>query len=373
MASDVLSQLPILTAIVWYVVVILQVARDHFRTWTEVSFLAGFFSGGTYALCDFLFFNAPDSDSAMLAARLSLSFLSFAILFYFIFGAVFLAKMRRIYFSSFIVNAIILWLIWTNLVITPRQLTNGAWIVVYDNLAFIVLLLYIVVLGTAGVTLTLKTTRIARQHSVAAGRRASGIFYILISVLVLGIFTNGLMGLLDVEMVPIFSSLLGLPGIATLYVLLPTSGSRISQAIRRWHSLRYEPKSAYLIHRDGTLVDFYSLEEETGLDKDLFSATLDVIQNFMRTSFPMLSGKWLRTIEHGDMKILIERGQWTYFALIITGEENDLLRMQMRENLKTFERNNATVLESWTGVVGTAKGTQEMLHHFFERPESRNQ
>ena len=89
----------------------------------------------------------------------------------------------------------------------------------------------------------------------------------------------------------------------------------------------------------------------------------------MRTSFPILAGKSLKTIEHGDLKILIERGHYCYLAIILTGEENDLLRRQIRDELLAFEQINGDVLARWQGVQEDAQGTGEMFRRLFEPPE----
>ena len=105
------------------------------------------------------------------------------------------------------------------------------------------------------------------------------------------------------------------------------------------------------------------------MDRHIFSPTLDVIQNFMRTSFPILRGTSLRTIEHGDHRIIIERGHLCYLTLVIVGEENDLLRRQMRDELLAFEAVNEKVLQQWQGVPSDAIGADALLQRMFEPQE----
>lgn len=110
-------------------------------------------------------------------------------------------------------------------------------------------------------------------------------------------------------------------------------------------SKRSKARAAYLILRNGSLVATVG-EFGEGLDEDLFAATLDVIQNFMRTSFPVLRGTFLRTIEHGDTRILIERGKYSYLAVLVVGPEEESLRVRMRRELDAFESHNQPVLAS---------------------------
>jgi len=139
--------------------------------------------------------------------------------------------------------------------------------------------------------------------------------------------------------------------------------------MRRFRARRYVIQSAFLVYNDGTLIGSVSRQGQGDMDRDLFSATLDVIQNFMRTSFPLLRGKSLKTIEHGDLRIIIERGRLSYIAVVLDGEENDLLRRQMRDELQQFEEANKAVLAKWRGVVQDAAGADEMLHRILTPTE----
>ena len=116
---------------------------------------------------------------------------------------------------------------------------------------------------------------------------------------------------------------------------------------------------------DGTLVGALTRPGEKVIDQDLFGATLDVIQNFMRTSFPALRGS-LTAIKHGDYTLVMERGRWSYLTIILQGEENDQLRRHMRDILLKYEHDNQPVLADWRGMPSEAIGTDAMLHSLFE-------
>jgi hypothetical protein len=104
------------------------------------------------------------------------------------------------------------------------------------------------------------------------------------------------------------------------------------------------------------------MPEEEMIDADSFSATLDVIQNFMRTSFPTLRGKWLQSIRHGDYTLVMERGRYAYVTLVLGGQENDQLRRQVIHHLEGFEEKNLDVLANWRGMAKDAVGVDEVLN-----------
>ena len=364
---DFLKLLPLVTSSVWYLIVVAQVYRDRVRTATEAFFLAACFFAGTYALSDYYFFNASSEVVAANAAMLSLTCLTLTVVFFFLFTQVYLTKMRRLYLGALVPGILLLPIVWAWMLdgLTP---TGSFYLPQYRFLPFIVWLLFVVVYALAGIRNLWKLHRIVRTQSPNLARRSGGILYSFIICFFLGFATNGIIGTLPNPAIPPpFSTLLAIPGIAALLTLAPIRRDRISEVVRKFRAKRYELREAYLIFNDGTLISSKIVRGEAELDKDIFSATLDVIQNFMRTSFPILKGTSLRTIEHGDYRILIERGRYCYLTVVLMGEENDLLRRQMRDALLDFESRNQQALVGWKGVTSDAVGTDETFRRLFER------
>ncbi len=120
--------------------------------------------------------------------------------------------------------------------------------------------------------------------------------------------------------------------------------------MKRWKSRQYNVLGAYIVYENGTLIASRTSYEDERVDSDIFSATLDAIQTFMKTSFPHLLGKTLKRIEHGDVRILIERGRHSYLSLVIEGEDTDTLWIRMKELIENFESANLARLPDWNGV-----------------------
>ncbi len=364
--EEAIRNLPLLSALSMYAIVAVQILRDRFRTWTESFFLAGFFFGGTYALTDFMFFTAQTYEAAFFAAKLSLSALSMCVLFFFLFTAVFLRKMKNDLLFGALPTTFILVMTWSGMLVGVRQ-TSWGWVAVYDSTLFLTWILYIVVYISLGISNMQRCRKRAMEMSGTIASRTKGIMLALLASLALGIGTNGYFAAAGFDTVPLFSTFVMIPGLATLAVVVPLTREKVANAAREWKSSRYEVSSTYLVHADGTLIISKSNFSEMKVDKDIFTATLDVIQNFMKTSFPYLSGKWLKTIDHGDMKILLERGKYTFLVVVIKGEENDILRRQMKDLLSTFEAKNAEKLMHWRGISQDAQGTDQMMNAFFAR------
>ena len=370
-AFDFLKFLPAFSIIIWFSLGLLQVVRDRIRTWTERFFLFVCFFTGLYALSDVVFFNATSSDAARTAASVSVTSVTFSAVFFFLFTQVYIGRMHRWYFALLVPPSLLVPVIWT-LMIThlARPEPEGLFIPVFDPLVFAAWLLVVVVYSSIGIANLLRLRKIIHEHSPTLTRRVSGLLITLTITFVFGLTTNGYLGVTQNRAIPPpFSSLLVIPGISAALALYPLGRERISEVMRRFRARRYQIESGFLVYNDGTLIASAGRTREEEIDRDLFSATLDVIQNFMRTSFPIFAGKSLKTIEHGDLKILIERARYCYLAIVLTGEENDLVRRQIRDELLAFEQQNRDVLARWRGVQEDAVGADEMFRRILEPPQ----
>ncbi len=366
----VLQYTPLLTATIFLSLVIYQVARDRFRTWTEVFFLAAWFFGGMYAVTDFLFFTARTVAHAEFAALAGFSLLTFAIAFFMLFGVVYYTRMRRYLLLAFLPPLGLLPFLWANLVVGLQPLDPAAgpppYIGVWNSFWFTVWAVFVLAYGSVGSWAFYKTYGVVKLHTTKLKRRMQGILIALVLSVLLGGSTNVLRGMLGTPILPLFSTTLAIPGAVSWVALSPLSKERLSIAVRHWKARHYQIKMGFVIFTDGTLIGAEVEPGEKVIDQDLFSATLDVIQNFMRTSFPTLRGQWLRTITHGDYTLVIERGKRIYLVLVIQGQENDQLRRQMRDALLKYEAQNREILANWRGMPSEAKSTSAMLMSLLE-------
>ena len=124
---------------------------------------------------------------------------------------------------------------------------------------------------------------------------------------------------------------------------------------------RHAVKAAFLHSKQGLLVaSKVRAGQKTG-DEDLLVATLNVIQNFMRISFPMLEGKRLRSISQGDLTLVTETGKHLFLTVVIAGDDSPELRVEMRGALKDFEASNRALFQHWDGKMETPRGADEAL------------
>ena len=363
---------PLATVGVWWGLAGYQVYRDRYRTWTEGFFLAACVFAGAYAMADVFFFTAPTVAAATTVALISFSVLTLSVLFIFLFALVFYTRMRRAYWLIVVPAAGLIIMIWLTLVdsITPFEGTPGPpWTGNWNRTVFAVWVVGSIGYAVLAAYFLLRTYREVGHQTTQLRRRMLGLLMSALLAVVLGAITNTLRGftgeLFGVQLLPLFSTGLVFPGIVSLVTLSPMSTERFSVQVRRWKASRYDIKAAFVIFMDGTLIGSKVRPGEKVIDQDLFGATLDVIQNFMRTSFPTLRGS-LSAIKHGDYTLVMERGRYAYLTVILQGVENDQLRRHMRDLLLQYEHNNQPVLADWRGMPSEAIGTDALLGSLLE-------
>ncbi len=358
---------PLISAALWIGLVLYQVARDRFRTWTEVFLLASFFFLGAYALSDFFLFQAPSIEAAMIEVRVSFTCLTLAVAFFLLFGLVFRDRMNRGLLLVFLPSVAMVLLAWTRLVadIVPNPAWGGQRYIVYDLPAFAIWTAYALGYSLAGILALYLTYAELRRQAPRIARRMRALLLAILVVILLGGGTDALLGLLDTHSPPLFASTLAVPAILALLAVSPLGETGLMTAVRHWKSRTYRIKAIFLTYRDGTLIGAKVSPEEKTIDQDLLTGTLDVIQNFMQTSFPSLRDGFLKAVVHGEHRLVIERGRWVYLTLVLEGEETDQLRRQMRDALLAFEAKNHPVLEDWRGVPTEAHGVENVLGDFF--------
>ena len=362
---EILRHLPVVAAAAWFTIAGMQARRDRYHTWTEVFFLFACVFAGLYAVGDWLLFNATDDSGAAFGAVVSLTSINLASLFFLLFTLVYIGKMRPVYWAltgpslALIVAGPVVMLTG---VIRPGP--GELYLPTFDPTAFGIFLAYIVVTGVLGVVNLARLHRIVRSQSKVLARRTAGLLVTFTAVVFLGLTTNGYLGITrNTQIPPLFSTLLIFVAGGVMVVLFPGGRERVSVAVRQWQASRYNVKAAFLIYQDGTLIGAKSQPGEVLIDNDLLTATLDVIHNYTRTSFPMLHVRWLKAVSFGDYILVTERVRSAYLTILLEGEESEQLRRQMRDLLREFEWRNYEVLTKWRGVPSEALGVDDLLSH----------
>jgi hypothetical protein len=359
---------PLVSAAIWFALSAYLVYHQRYRTWTELFFIGLCALTGGYALSDAIFFRTSRVNDLPIAASASLSCLTLGSTFLVLYGMSLYGRFRRTLFLLFVPTGFFI-------VMFPSQMFKGflslngplptagpPYVPEYNQTWYLAWLGLIGVFWAIGLIQVTRTFFAVRRLTPKLARRIAAILIGFTVTFLAGFASNGLLGLSDgAGSPPLFSAFLAIPGSLIFLATTPSASRRLNDALLRRKAAQYDVKAAFLTFSDGTVIGSKVQPEENMIDADSFSATLDVISNFMRTSFPTLRGKWLKSIRHGEYTLVMERGRHAYLTLVLGGQENDQLRRQIIEGLTQFEENNWDALVNWRGMAKDARGVDDLL------------
>jgi hypothetical protein len=121
------------------------------------------------------------------------------------------------------------------------------------------------------------------------------------------------------------------------------------------------PQSLFVTTSDG--LDMFNYTFGTlKIDPALISGMLTAIISFVKEATK--SRQFLRTIEHGDVVLVVEYGKHL-FGTIVTDQETPDLRMKLRKFLTKFEEKHADILAKWTGQVPDVEKDRKLAESIF--------
>ncbi|HKW42793.1 MAG TPA: choice-of-anchor R domain-containing protein [Thermoplasmata archaeon] len=136
-----------------------------------------------------------------------------------------------------------------------------------------------------------------------------------------------------------------------------------------WSSRRYRIEEVFLINKTGILLHHVSRRtdddgnEGKEKDRDLVGAMLTVVQQFVQDAFAYREDRVLKELEFGDYRLLIERGEEAFLAVVFVGADNAHLRRWARRTLGAIEGEFGQVLATWNGNTDDLAGIRESLDH----------
>ena len=364
--ETVARNFPMVTAVLLYALVFMQVGRRRTRSWTEMFFVLSMFSGGTFALFEFLYYKVDSPELAVLANQSAFTALDFAILFLILFTVSFRRRANRRWLFLVPLPLVVLYLVWTWMV-EGVALRPWGWVVEINAGFILPWIVYSLLYAFGGTVHIYKAYTILQGQSKALALRTFGLLLSFIFYILAGIIVVGLAGAAAPQVIPIFSILMFIPSLATIPIVFPGIWEKWVAAVRSQERRRHEVMGVTLMYEDGTLIGTKSMFSSGGLDLEVLSKTLALIQHFVKTSFPGLSGDSLRALDHEGLRIVIEKGEHTCLALILKGRENDFLRRQMKDALEAFESKNDFRLVNGLGTTPELRDTARTLDTFFAK------
>jgi|GEM_PF-2994255 len=124
-------------------------------------------------------------------------------------------------------------------------------------------------------------------------------------------------------------------------------------------------EDVFLIHSDGRLICHNTRRLKPELDGDILTGMLTAVQSFVKDTLNTQTRGNLNELKYGDLKILIEYGQYAYIAVVVSGEPPKTLRPRMKEILKILHVKYYHTLPQWDGNVAKVRDAKEILRALF--------
>ncbi len=125
-----------------------------------------------------------------------------------------------------------------------------------------------------------------------------------------------------------------------------------------------EKQGLYIIYDDGRGIFDYNFSKEYSQDPGIVSGMFSAITSFIKETTK--SQELLKTIDHGDITILIEYGKRIFGALFIKGKQTTEVRTSLKELVTTFEAKYADVLADWSGALIYFKEDNKLVESIFK-------
>ncbi|MFW9947158.1 MAG: hypothetical protein ACFFDX_10050 [Candidatus Odinarchaeota archaeon] len=127
---------------------------------------------------------------------------------------------------------------------------------------------------------------------------------------------------------------------------------------------RVEKQGLYIIYDDGRGIFDYTFMKEVVHDPGLVSGMVSAITSFIKET--TMSQDLLKTIDHGDITIMLEYGKRIFGALFIKGKQTSEIRAKLKEFVERFESKYKAVLEDWSGALIHFKDDHSMVEEIFQ-------
>jgi hypothetical protein len=151
-----------------------------------------------------------------------------------------------------------------------------------------------------------------------------------------------------------------------LYLLGITFGFAIIGGTIYFVRRRYAIDEVFIIFEDGCLISHESRRLKPGMDDDILSGMLVAIQEFVKDSFKDEEETGIRRLDFGEKKIMVEKGDNIYVAVVMHGNGGEKVQQKMQHVLDTIEKEYGEGLQNWDGDLEKVRGVKERSKQLFE-------
>ncbi|MBI0583383.1 MAG: VCBS repeat-containing protein [Methanomassiliicoccus sp.] len=118
-------------------------------------------------------------------------------------------------------------------------------------------------------------------------------------------------------------------------------------------------EEVFIIYHDGNLMAHETRRLKPGMDDQILSSMLVAIQQFVQDSFKDEGSTGLNRMDFGEKKVLVERGERIYLAVVLQGKREGKVPQRMRDTISRTEREYSSVLDEWDGDLEKVRGIKD--------------
>jgi hypothetical protein len=126
----------------------------------------------------------------------------------------------------------------------------------------------------------------------------------------------------------------------------------------------------FIIYQDGRLMAHQTRRLKPGMDDDILSSMLVAIQSFVKDSFKDESSTHLQRLDFGEKKILVERGDSFYLAVVLHSNRAGNVPKRMQAVIEDIHDDFGPSLQEWDGDLEKVRGIKDKADKLFKAPIS---
>jgi len=190
-------------------------------------------------------------------------------------------------------------------------------------------------------------------------------------ILVLWLSTNIYNNVTQTGGVPWFSSLLVIPAGIILAAIAPMTTEDFGEMLRAVSAIQERVVAVYLFYRTGDPLVALASGRNLPIEAEQLEGVLAVVGNFVETSVPSSRGLHVTAMRYDGLGIVAVRGDFVIAAAVYDGPAYDTLRSELTRTVRTFEERRWRDLGTWEEATKVAESASDELSNLLYRPDRR--
>ncbi len=371
-ALDALQFLPLASAIAWWAVGIVPVARARFSSPFERSLTAFAFLIGGWAFLDWIFLGFSDVSPvgvAILISNVRITVITVAT-FVLLLATKWISlghSPRDVLLVLPVVGSLVI--IWVFPMTYGAEPASWGLRLLRNPLLYSLWASQQIAYVVGSITLAARLYRGQRGLPARVQRRFFWTVGSLVVVLVLWVGTNIFNNLTQGPGVPWFSSALVIPAAIILYVVVPLSTEDYGEMLRGVSAIQERVTAVYLFYHSGEPLVALASSRNLPIEAEQLEGLLSVVGNFVETSVPGSRGYAVTAMRYDGLGIVAVRGEFVIGAAVYDGPAYDALRGELLRTLRAFEERHWRSLSSWEEATKVAEAASDDLSKFLRNPQ----